>query len=56
MSQDTNKLKPTKAPKTGFFTRILNKVDSAMKEKAEANAKNSQCCSPNKNGKGGGCC
>jgi hypothetical protein len=51
-----NHLKPSDAPKPGFFKRILTKVDDAMKEKAEQQAKNSQCCSGDDNGKGGKCC
>lgn len=41
--------------KPGFFTRILNKVDTAMKAKADEAAKN-ECCSSDKKGKGGKCC
>ena len=54
--QPTNNLKPTDAPKPGFFKRILNKVDTAMKEKADEQAKNSSCCSDDDKGKGGKCC
>ena len=50
-----NKLKPS-AAKPGFFQRILSKVDTAMKEKAEAQAKQSSCCSGDDKGKGGKCC
>jgi hypothetical protein len=47
----------TSATKTGFFKRILTKMDSAMKEKADEQAKNSQCCSGDDDkGKGGKCC
>jgi len=41
--------------KPGFFTRILNKVDGAMKTKADEAAKN-HCCDPKDKGKGGKCC
>jgi hypothetical protein len=41
--------------KPGFFTRILNKMDSKMKAKADEAAKK-QCCGNDKNGKGGKCC
>ena len=54
-----NKLQPTPAPsdtKPGFFQRILTKVDAAMKAKADAQAKNSSCCSGDDKGKGGKCC
>lgn len=54
-----NKLQPDPAqpePKPGFFKRILTKVDTVMKEKAEAQAKNSSCCSGDDKGKGGKCC
>ncbi len=54
--QPDNKLQPTDAPKAGFFKRILNKVDTAMKEKADEQAKNSQCCSDDDKGEGGKCC
>ncbi|MFT4901364.1 MAG: hypothetical protein ACI81V_000635 [Lentimonas sp.] len=50
-----NKLQPS-AIKPGFFQRILTKVDTAMKTKAEAQAKNSSCCSGDDKGKGGKCC
>jgi len=53
-----DKLKPIETktePKPGFFTRILSKVDSAMKTKADEAAKN-ECCDPNDKGKGGKCC
>jgi hypothetical protein len=49
-----NKLQPT-PEKRGFFTRILNKVDTSMKAKADEAAKN-ECCSGDKKGKGGKCC
>jgi hypothetical protein len=54
--QSDNNLQPSDSPKPGFFKRILNKVDTAMKEKADEQAKNSQCCSGDDNGKGGKCC
>ncbi|MFT5826208.1 MAG: hypothetical protein ACI8ZW_001717, partial [Yoonia sp.] len=54
--QPVNKLQPTDAPKLGFFQRILTKVDTAMKTKADEQAKNSQCCSGDDKGKGGKCC
>ena len=54
--QEPNKLQPNDAPKLGFFKRILTKMDTAMKEKADEQAKNSQCCSGDDQGKGGKCC
>ncbi|MFT5836794.1 MAG: hypothetical protein ACI9ZV_000292 [Candidatus Azotimanducaceae bacterium] len=52
----TDSLKPdTTETKPGFFTRILKKVDTAMKAKADEAAK-SECCSGDKKGKGGKCC
>jgi hypothetical protein len=51
----TNNLKPA-AEKPGFFQRIFTKMDSAMKDKADAQAKNSSCCSEDDKGKGGKCC
>ena len=53
--KNTNNLQPTE-PKPSFFKRILTKMDSAMKEKADEQAKNSQCCSGDDKGKGGKCC
>ncbi|WPJ97695.1 hypothetical protein SH580_08230 [Coraliomargarita algicola] len=47
--------KQATAEKPGFFTRILNKVDSSMKAKADQAAQNA-CCGGDKNGKGGKCC
>ncbi|WP_309385397.1 hypothetical protein [Cerasicoccus frondis] len=41
--------------KPGFFTRIVSKLDSSMKEKADAKAQQqSSCCGGD--GKGGKCC
>jgi len=55
MSQtNPNNLKPS-TEKPGFFTRIFSKMDSAMKEKADAKAQNSSCCS-GKDSKGNKCC
>ena len=51
-----NNLKPSDAPKPGFFKRILTKMDTKMKEKADEQAKNSSCCSSDDKGKGGKCC
>jgi hypothetical protein len=49
-----NKLQPSQT-KPGLLQRILNKVDTVMKEKADAQAKNSNCCSSDNN-KGNKCC
>ncbi|MBC2607855.1 hypothetical protein [Pelagicoccus albus] len=51
----------TEAPKTetqtpekkGFFTRIVNKIDGVMKEKADQKSQQG-CCGGD--GKGGKCC
>ena len=51
-----NQLKPSDSPKPGFFNRILTNIDTKMKEKADEQAKNSQCCSGDDKGKGGKCC
>jgi len=51
-----NPLKPSDAPKLGFFKRMLTKVDTAMKEQADEQVKNSSCCSSDDKGKGGKCC
>jgi hypothetical protein len=41
--------------KTGFFSRIANKMDKALKQKAEKKSQESGgCCGGN--GKGGKCC
>ena len=55
MKNETTENKEAAAAKPGFFTRILNKVDSSMKAKADEAAKN-QCCGSDKKGKGGKCC
>jgi hypothetical protein len=56
MNNETKENKePTEPTKTGFFTRILNKMDTAMKSKADQAAKN-PCCGGDKNDKGGKCC
>jgi hypothetical protein len=34
------------AEKPGFFKRMVNKLDTAMKEKAEAKAAEGCCCGP----------
>lgn len=41
--------------KPGFFGRLLQKLDTAMKRKADAKAPTSSCCG-GKSGKGGKCC
>jgi hypothetical protein len=56
MTDPSNNLKPSDTPKPGFFKRILTKMDAAMKEKADEQAKNSSCCSGDDKGKGGKCC
>ena len=56
ITEPSNNLKPSDAPKPGFFKRILSKVDTAMKEKADEQAKDSSCCSGEDKGKGGKCC
>ncbi|WP_269539604.1 hypothetical protein [Cerasicoccus fimbriatus] len=42
--------------KPGFFTRMVNKLDSSMKEKADAKAKEQSSCCSGDDGKGGKCC
>ena len=54
MKQTTPNQPTTSAP--GFFKRIFVKMDTAMKEKADEQAKNRPCCSGDNNGKGGKCC
>lgn len=56
MTEQSNNLKPSDSPKPGLFKRILIKMDTKMKEKADAQAKNSSCCSGDDQGKGGKCC
>jgi hypothetical protein len=41
--------------KPGFFKRIVDKVDTAMKVKAGEKSQSS-CCSGDSDGKGGKCC
>lgn len=40
--------------KQGFFKRIVNKLDGAMKEKADQKSQEGSCCGSD--GKGGKCC
>ena len=57
--KNTHHLKPQESSeaKPGFFARIFTKMDSAMKEKADAKAQNSCCSGDSKGkGKGGKCC
>tara|TARA_B110000037_G_scaffold207049_1_gene253625 strand:+ start:963 stop:1142 length:180 start_codon:yes stop_codon:yes gene_type:complete len=44
---------PAPEKKKGFFTRIVNKLDGAMKEKADQKSQQGCCGS---DGKGGKCC
>lgn len=55
-TETTNETKATpEAP--GLLTRMIERLDRAMKEKAEKKATESSCCSPGgKDGKGGKCC
>ena len=41
--------------KTGLFSRLFDKLDSSMKEKADKKAEES-CCGGKDGKKGGGCC
>lgn len=55
MKNQDSTTKTTKAP--GFFKRMIDKLDSSMKEKADEKAKQGDCCGPNSGkGKGGKCC
>ena len=59
--KDTKTDKPAKfktSEKPSFFKRIVNKVDSAMKAKADQQSEESNCCggSGSSDGKGGKCC
>lgn len=59
MSEDktNNQAKVEKAVKEepkGFFARIVNKIDGAMKVKADEKSKNGGCCGGDD--KGGKCC
>ncbi len=50
------KMAPEAKP-PGLFTRMIERLDRTMKEKAEKKAAESSCCSPGgKDGKGGKCC
>jgi hypothetical protein len=43
--------------KPGFFKRIIDKIDTAMKVKLKSDEKSqSSCCSEDSDGKGGKCC
>jgi hypothetical protein len=54
MSQETAKSAPASSEKKpGFFSRIFQKLDSSLKQKAEAKEGQS-CCKGG--GKGGSCC
>lgn len=59
MSDPTQKLpeiSPTPSEKSpGFFGRMFQKLDDAMKQKAEEKSKESRCCSE-EDSKGGKCC
>ena len=54
-TENTNQKKDPAPQKEGFFTRIFTKIDNSMKVKAGEAAEN-QCCSEDKDGKGGKCC
>jgi len=44
------------AEKPGFFKRLVEKLDMAMKQKADAKAEGGCCCSGDDKGRGGKCC
>lgn len=54
MDLKPNSQSQTTSSKPGFFKRIITKLDSSMKEKADEKSKSS-CCSGS-DGKGGKCC
>lgn len=45
----TNETETATTEKPGFFKRMVNKLDTAMKQKAEAKAAEGCCCGPNSN-------
>lgn len=53
-----NETETTTAEKPGFFKRMVSKLDTAMKEKADAKAEEGCCCGPesNANDDSEGCC
>lgn len=57
MKDDKNTPRTPTDEKPGFFKRILNKLDDAMKKKAVEKSQQSSCCgSGSDDGKGGKCC
>jgi hypothetical protein len=57
MSNEETKTNVATEEKPGFFKRMVDKIDTAMKEKAEAKASEGCCCGPDsKDEKGKKCC
>ena len=58
MKETTNQTEQsTPTEKLSFFKRIVNKIDSVMKDKAEKQSEQSSCCGPGDGkDKGGKCC
>ncbi len=54
--ETANETKPETKDKPGFFKRIVDKVDTAMKAKAEEKSQQSSCCGSGDGDKGGKCC
>ena len=42
-------------PRGGFFKRVFDRIDNALKAKAEAKS-DGGCCTGNNDRSGGGCC
>jgi hypothetical protein len=55
--ETATKTKSETKSKPGFFKRVVDKVDTAMKAKAEEKSQQSSCCgSGDGDDKGGKCC
>lgn len=54
--QSSEQLKTKTEKKSGFFGRIIQRMDDSMKQKADEQAKAGDCCGPDSKGKGGKCC
>jgi hypothetical protein len=56
MTEPTKEKNTVPDRNSGLFKQLFSKLDRAMKEKADTQAKENSCCSDDSNGKGGKCC
>jgi len=56
MKEETEKKTDLPTRKVGLFSRLFDKLDASLKEKADQKTAEGNCCGDKDNKKGGGCC